>query len=101
MRRGKLNSQFIVTARIDLSIFTINFKFQSLLHCPCNRGRSPGAVRPYGRTLVQSLHNFVVSGDGGPQQLFYDLLRSPKAGEHSLARFLSRAIIENVAVGLI
>ena len=32
---------------------------------------------------------------------FYDLLRSPKAGEHSLVSFLSRAIIENVAVGLI
>ena len=31
LRRGKLNSQFIVTARIDLSIFTKNFKFQSLL----------------------------------------------------------------------
>ena len=31
IRRGKLNSQFIVTARIDLSIFTKNFKFQSLL----------------------------------------------------------------------
>ena len=28
---GKLNSQFIVTARIDLSIFAKNFKFQSLL----------------------------------------------------------------------
>ena len=31
LRRGKLNSQFIVTARIDLSIFTKNFKVQSLL----------------------------------------------------------------------
>ena len=31
LRRGKLNSQFIVTARIDLSIFTKNFKFHSLL----------------------------------------------------------------------
>ena len=31
IRRGKLNSQFIVTARIDLSIFTKNFKFHSLL----------------------------------------------------------------------
>ena len=31
IRRGKLNSQFIVSARIDLSIFTKNFKFQSLL----------------------------------------------------------------------
>ena len=28
LRRGKLNSQSIVTARIDLSIFTKNFKFQ-------------------------------------------------------------------------
>ena len=42
-RRGKLNSQFIVTARIDLSIIS-NFKVSS--YCPCIRGRSPGAVRP-------------------------------------------------------
>ena len=47
------------------------------------------------------LLNSVVSGDGGPYQLFYDLLRSPKAGEHSLVSFLSQAIIENVAVELI
>ena len=31
VRRGKLNSQFIVTARINFLIFTKNFKFQSLL----------------------------------------------------------------------
>ena len=31
IRRGKLNSQFIVTARISFSIFTKNFEFQSLL----------------------------------------------------------------------
>ena len=34
--------------------------------------------------------NSVVSGGGGP-----DLLRSLKAGEHSLVSFLSRVIIEN------
>ena len=52
LRRGKLNSQFIVTARIDLSIFTQISNFKVSSYCHCNRGRSPGAVRPYGRTLV-------------------------------------------------
>ena len=28
IRRGKLNSQFIVTARMDFQIFPINFRFQ-------------------------------------------------------------------------
>ena len=120
LRQGKLNSQFIVTARINFLIVTKIFKFQygphplkikgvvraDVIKIQCHVAQvQPSMAEQLISVQVISSNRCIVPWSVvtvEPPSSFDSLLSSLKAGKYSIvspSEFLSQAKLESVSVG--